>query len=240
MPRQQRLIVPDVAVHIVQRGNNRGACFFGPGDYRLYLLHLRQLAAALNCAVHAYCLMTNHVHLLVTPASPDACKALMRNLGQRYVQYVNRMYGRTGTLWEGRYRSCLAQSARYVLACYRYIELNPVRAAIVVDPADYPWSSYHSNAEESVAAWLRPHPEFLSLDDDPLRRRTIYRALIQDGVEQALLNDIRQATCGGYALGSEAFKSELTVTSGRRVSRGRAGRKSGSDPHPRTESEIGL
>ena len=240
MPRQQRLIVPDVAVHIVQRGNNRGACFFAPGDYRLYLLHLRQLAEALDCAVHAYCLMTNHVHLLVTPASPEACQALMRNLGQRYVQYINRKYGRTGTLWEGRYRSCLAQSARYVLACYRYIELNPVRAAIVVDPADYPWSSYHSNAEENAAAWLRPHPEFIALDDDPLRRRTMYRALIQDGVEHVLLNDIRQATCGGYALGSETFKSELTVASGRRVSRGRAGRKSGSDPYFRAGSEIGL
>lgn len=240
MPRQQRLIVPGVAVHIVQRGNNRSACFFAPGDYRLYVLHLRELAAALDCAVHAFCLMTNHVHLLVTPASSDACKALMRNLGQRYVQYINRTYGRTGTLWEGRYRSCLAQSARYVLACYRYIELNPVRAGIVVDPADYPWSSFHSNAEESANAWLAPHPEYVALGDDPVRRRAVYRTLIQDGIEQALLNDIRQATCGGYALGSKAFKSELTVRSGRRVSRGRPGRKSGSEPDSRNRPGIGL
>lgn len=230
MPRQQRLILPDVAVHIVQRGNNRAACFFRPGDCRLYLLHLQKLAAMLDCAVHAYCLMTNHVHLLVTPASSGACKALMRNLGQRYVQYINRTYGRSGTLWEGRYRSCLAQSARYVLACYQYIELNPVRAAIVVDPADYPWSSYHSNAEEHASSWLRPHPEYLSLGDNAVRRRMAYRALLEDGMEQTILNDIRQATSGGYPLGSEAFKAGLTTTSGRRVHRGRPGPKSGSEP----------
>jgi len=226
MPRQRRLIVPDVAVHIVQRGNNRAPCFFGLGDYRLYLCLLQQLAAALDCSLHAYCLMTNHVHLLLTPGSPDACKGLMRNLGQRYVQYINRRYGRTGTLWEGRYRSCLAQSARYVLACYRYIELNPVRAGIVADPADYPWSSYHSNAEEHSNPWLTPHPEFVALGDDPLRRKAAYRTLIREGIEQAILKDIREATFGGYTLGSEAFKAELTLVCGRPVSRGRAGRKS--------------
>ena len=234
MPRQQRLILPDVAVHIVQRGNNRGACFFGPGDYRLYLLHLRELSAALACAVHAYCLMTNHVHLLVTPPSANACTALMRNLGQRYVQYINRTYARTGTLWEGRFRSCLAQSARYVLACYRYIELNPVRAAIVVDPAAYPWSSYRANAQESTGSWLKPRPEYLNLDDDPIRRKIAYRALVHSDLEPMLLSDIRQATSGGYPLGSEAFKAGLTMTSERRVSRGRAGRP----PDNRGQSPI--
>ena len=128
MPRLARFILPGVAVHIVQRGNNRAACFRRDGDYTLYLLHLRELAAALDCAVHAYCLMTNHVHMLITPPSAQACMALMRNLGQRYVQHFNRVYERTGTLWEGRYRSCVVQSAQYVLACYRYIEHNPVRA----------------------------------------------------------------------------------------------------------------
>lgn len=224
MPRQQRVILPDVAVHIVQRGNNRSPCFFGLGDYRIYLLHLRELSAQLECAVHAYCLMTNHVHLLVTPPSADACVALMRNLGQRYVQYVNRTHGRTGTLWEGRYRSCLAQSARYVLACYRYIELNPVRAAIVADPADYPWSSYHTNADAHTSGWLVAHPEYLGLGNDPVSRKTAYCALVHSAIEPTLLDDIRQATGGGYALGSEGFKTGLAKMLGRRVLRGRAGR----------------
>src|SRR5258706_826975 len=131
MPRQPRLILPGVALHIIQRGNNRGACFVDESDYRLYLLHLRELAFKLECRVHAYCLMTNHVHLLLTPVSSDACVALMRDLGQRYVQYFNRRHHRTGTLWEGRFRSCVAESASYALACYRYIELNPVRASMV-------------------------------------------------------------------------------------------------------------
>jgi putative transposase len=145
MPRQSRLIVPQVAVHIIQRGNNRNACFRGESDYLVYLLHLRDLSATLDCSVHAYCLMTNHVHLLVTPASREACISLMRNLGQRYVQYFNRRHLRTGTPWEGRFRSCVAESARYVLACYRYIELNPVRAGIVSRPTDYAWSSHAVN-----------------------------------------------------------------------------------------------
>jgi len=224
MPRQRRLILPDVAVHIVQRGNNRGPCFFRPGDYRCYLRHLRDLSIEFACAVHAYCLMTNHVHLLVTPPSADACVALMRNLGQRYVQYVNRTHLRTGTLWEGRYRSCLVQSARYVLACYRYIELNPVRAAMVSDPEAYRWSSYWANTQEEGDSWLTPCPEFLNLDDDPARRRKIYRALVQDGMDAMLLDDVRKATSGGYPLGSDRFKAALAETSRRRVSRGRSGR----------------
>lgn len=224
MPRQHRLILPDVAVHIVQRGNDRAACFVGPQDYRFYLRKLRELSEGLACAVHAYCLMTNHIHLLLTPPTADACMSLMKNLGQHYVQYINRSYGRTGTLWEGRYRSCLAQSARYVLACYRYIELNPVRAAMVDEPGAYPWSSYRSNAEGQGDSWLRPSAEFLNLADDPARRRDAYRALIRDGMETALLSEVRHAISSGYPLGSDSFKAELRATSRRRISRGRSGR----------------
>ena len=146
MPRPLRLIVPGVAVHLIQRGNNRVACFSHDNDYLMYLAHLRQLAEKYECAVHAYCLMTNHVHLLITPNAAGACTGLMRDLGQRYVQYFNRRHERTGTLWEGRFRSCLVESAHYVLACYRYIELNPVRARMVDDPAEYRWSSYRCHA----------------------------------------------------------------------------------------------
>lgn len=224
MPRQQRLILPEVAVHIVQRGNNRAACFFEPRDYRFYIRNLRELATELACAVHAYCLMSNHVHLLVTPPSVGACAGLMKNLGQRYVQYINRTYQRTGTLWEGRYRSCLAQSGRYVLACYRYIELNPVRAAMVRDPGAYPWSSYRANTEDNGESWLTPRPEYLSLDNDPVRRLDVYRALVHDGMEIALLSDIRKATSGGYPLGTDSFKAELSAKSRRRIIRGQPGR----------------
>ena len=128
MPRQARLILPHVAAHIIQRGNNRAACFRVDSDYQVYLLQLRELARQLGCAVHAYCLMTNHVHLLLTPDHETACSLLMRDLGRSYVRYFNDRHERTGTLWEGRFRSCLVESAEYVLACYRYIELNPVRS----------------------------------------------------------------------------------------------------------------
>ena len=146
MARQSRLVLPGVAMHIIQRGNNRAACFGGRSDYLLYVLHLHELCKKHRCAVHAYCLMPNHVHLLVTPTTPEGCMLLMRELGQRYVQYFNRRHGRTGTLWEGRYRSSVVESAHYVLACHRYIELNPVRAVLVERPGAYEWSSRRGNA----------------------------------------------------------------------------------------------
>jgi putative transposase len=154
MPRQPRYMAPGVAAHIVQRGHNRAVCFRRDSDYLLYLLHLRELSEKHGCHVHAYCLMTNHVHILLTPATSDACTLLMRDLGQRYVQHFNRRYGRTGTLWEGRFRSFIAETARYVLACYRYIELNPVDAGMVNDPATYPWSSYGANTGTRVDSLL--------------------------------------------------------------------------------------
>lgn len=137
MPRRPRLALPNVPLHIIQRGNNRQACFYAEEDYRIYLDWLREYADKTDCHVHAYVLMTNHVHLLISAARPDSPGGLMKALGQRYVQYVNRAYRRSGTLWEGRFRSCLAQEDRYLLACQRYIELNPVRANMVEHPAEY-------------------------------------------------------------------------------------------------------
>ena len=142
MPRRARISMPGIPWHIIQRGNNRSACFYAEEDYRLYLDHLKEQADKYGCAVHAYVLMTNHVHLLLTPEKENSAALLMKNLGQRYVQYINRTYRRSGTLWEGRFRSCLTQTEDYVLACYRYIELNPVRANMVNHPRAYPWSSY--------------------------------------------------------------------------------------------------
>lgn len=241
MPRHPRLIVPDVAVHIVQRGNDRNACFRQDSDYLLYLLHLGALAKKAGCELHAYCLMTNHVHLLLTPKQAGSCAVLMRELGQRYVQYFNRRHGRTGTLWEGRFRSCLVESARYVLACYRYIELNPVRAGLASHPGKYRWSSYKGNAEAVDDRLLFPHPEFLALGETVVARRCAYAALFDSALDESLMRSIRDATDGGLPLVTELVRRKLASELGLRVERGRPGRppKSGSDPDLEN-LEIGL
>ena len=203
MPRSLRNILPCVAVHLTQRGNNRAACFRRESDYLLYLLHLRDLSARLQCAVHAYCLMTNHVHLLVSPPSAEACKALMKQLGQRHAQYFNRTYGRTGSLWDRRYDSSVAASARYVLGCYRYIELNPVDAGMVNHPTLYTWSSYRANALGRDDRIVNAHAEYLALGRDAETRRKAYAALFDDALDPSLVADIRAATRGGYPMGSD-------------------------------------
>lgn len=241
MPRQSRFVLPGVALHIIQRGNDRQACFRSDSDYLLYLLHLRELASRHGCAVHAYCLMTNHVHLLMTPPTEDALSSLMRNLGQRYVQYFNRSYGRTGTLWEGRYRSCIAESAHYVLACYRYIELNPVRAGLVDNPGNYSWSSYSVNVEGRQDQLITAHPEYLGLGQDGDSRRQAYRGLFDDVLDAALLQRIREATNSGYLLGSEKFKSEVICARGWKLAPGQPGRPANREKSADDQSlEIGL
>ena len=236
MPRQPRFTLPGVAAHIVQRGNNRIVCFRDDQDHRVYLAILRELSGSLGCAVHAFCLMSNHVHLLLTPTTGEACSDLMRNLGQRYVQYFNRRHERTGTLWEGRFRSCVAQSARYVLACYRYIELNPVRAGMVSGPLAYPWSSHAVNSGHGTDSFVKPHDEYLALASDSRVRHFVYSSFFAAPFEPDLLAAIRDATNAGYPLGTEAFRSEVAAT-GRRVKRHRPGpapqsgrQSSGSDP----------
>jgi putative transposase len=241
MPRQQRYFVPGVAAHIVQRGHNRAACFRHDNDYLLYLLHLRELSARHGCDLHAYCLMTNHVHLFLTPATAQACVSLMRDLGQRYVQHFNRRYGRSGTLWEGRYGSFLVESARYVIACYRYIELNPVDAGMVSDPAEYPWSSYGVNSGARADAMIKPHAEFLALgNDDPGRYRG-YAHLIAEKLEPDLVRQIDEAADNGYPLASEAFKADLAARLGRKTEPGRPGRRGKQEPDQAAGyPEIGL
>jgi putative transposase len=229
MPRRSRITVAEVPVHIIQRGNNRGACFFADDDYELYLARLQDLAARFECAVHAYCLMTNHVHLLLTPQRADGCALLMKHLGQFYVQHVNRTYRRSGTLWEGRFRSCLAQSERYVLACYRYIELNPRRARIVAHPRQYRWSSYRMNAEGKASGLIEPHDQYLRLAGTPEARRHAYQALFREAPDDAVLNEIRAATNGGFVLGTTRFQDQIARALGRRVTPGKPGRPSDKD-----------
>jgi putative transposase len=209
MPRRQRLQVAGLPVHIIQRGNNRQACFFADEDCLFFLDHLARIAKRFHCALHAYVLMTNHFHLLLTSGLMAGPSLLMKFLGQRYVQYVNRQYKRTGSLWEGRFRSSLVQSERYVLGCYRYIELNSVRANMVKHPIEYPWSSYAANAAGKSLPWLTPHGEYLALGSDEEKRQAAYRGLFESELDQQLLREIRVSTHGGYAIGSNRFREEI-------------------------------
>lgn len=217
MPRRSRLQVAGVPVHIIQRGNNRQACFFAEDDYLFFLDCLVKIAKRFRCALHAYVLMTNHFHLLLTSELEVGPSLLMKFLGQRYVQYVNRTYRRSGSLWEGRFRSSLVQTERYVLGCYRYIEMNPVRANMVKHPGEYPWSSHAANAEGKPVAWLTPHGEYLALNLDDERRREAYRGLFTTELDQKLLRDIRISTHGGYVIGSTRFRDDIECALRRRA-----------------------
>lgn len=227
MPRRPRLTLAGVPVHLIQRGNNRGACFFAAEDYALYLRHLAELAPKFGCRIHAYVLMTNHVHLLLTPAMATSPSSLMKHLGQRYVQYVNRSYRRSGTLWEGRFRSCIAREERYVLACYRYIEMNPVRAAMVEHPPDYRWSSHRANAEGLESDLVCPHEHYLALGTSSFQRQEAYKALFLADTDEETSRQIRDATNGNYALGTANFQAHVEATLGRRAIRGKPGRPPG-------------
>jgi putative transposase len=224
MPRRARVLLPGVTLHLIQRGNNRSACFFAEEDYLFYLEHLADQARKHDCAIHAWCLMTNHVHLLLTPAKPESAGMLMKGLGQRYVQYINRTYRRSGTLWEGRFRSCLMQEDSYVLACYRYIEMNPVRAGMVEHPAEYRWSSYRANAQAEQSALITRHSLYQALGEATGARSEAYRELFRHQLELGLVDQIRSATNGNYALGSSRFTAEVERVLGRRVTRGKPGR----------------
>lgn len=224
MPRRARLSIPGIPWHIIQRGNNRAVCFYAEEDYQFYLHFLEEFSVKFGCTIHAYVLMTNHVHLLLTPQQADSASLLMKHLGQRYVQYINRTYRRSGTLWEGRFRSCLTQTEDYVLACYRYIELNPVRAGMVMKPQDYRWSSYHANALGKGSRLITPHEEYRRLGVDDAARRDAYRALFRAHLDEEVVGQIRGATNGNFALGGERFQKEVEAMLGRRARRGQAGR----------------
>ena len=174
MPRQPRFQLPGMPQHVIQRGNNRAACFFDQADYNHYLQSLHEACKRYGCKLHAYVLMTNHVHLLMTPEADGAISSVMQSTGGRYVKYINKFYERTGGLWEGRYKASLVQTERYLLTCYRYIEMNPVRAGMVSHPAEYQWSSYRANSQEEENDILTPHEEYLRLGKNPRERAWSY------------------------------------------------------------------
>ena len=229
MPRRARLAIAGIPWHIIQRGNNRSVCFYAAEDYLKYLDTLHELSLKYGCAIHAYVLMTNHVHLLLTPSKTMSASLLMKHLGQRYVQYINRSYRRSGTLWEGRFRSCLTQSEEYVLACYRYIELNPVRAAMVEKPEQYRWSSHRANGAGTVDRLVTPHTEYLKLGRTDNERCRAYLALFKAHLDTPRLNQIRQATNGNYALGNARFKVEIEQALKRRATPRKGGRPAASE-----------
>jgi putative transposase len=233
MPRLGRYFLPDQPLHVIQRGNNRAPIFFCQDDYRRLHAWLAEAAAAHDCAVHAYVLMTNHVHLLVTPGSDQSLPRTMQALGRRYVRHVNNANRRSGTLWEGRYRAAPINSEAYFLACCRYIELNPVRAGMVAHPDDYAWSSYRAHALGAADALVCDHALYRGLGNSPDERRGAYRALFGPPVDPAFLDELRAATNGGWALGDARFKRRLAAA-GRRAAplpRGRR-RKPGDEPGP--------
>ncbi|MES2259159.1 MAG: transposase [Pseudomonadota bacterium] len=206
MPRRSRLLLPEVPLHIIQRGNNRQPCFLSDRDCRAYLDWLGAYSVSTGCRLHAYVLMSNHIHLLISADTVEAPGALMKLLGQDYAQYFNWRHARTGTLWEGRYKSCLVQDETYLLACQRYIELNPVRAGMVAFPAQYRWSSYRCNALGQANSMIQPHEVYRRLGGNALHRQSAYRALFQATQNVDLFDEIRLAINGSTVLGDAQFQ----------------------------------
>ena len=227
MPRKPRFFLPDVPVHAVQRGNNRQAIFFDENDYRIYLDLIRDGAVHYGCAVHAYVLMTNHVHLLLTPHASGSVSALMQWVGRYYVPYVNHTYGRSGTLWEGRFKASLVQEQHYLLACYRYIELNPVRAGMVESPEQYPWSSHRCNALGDPDRLVTPHGEYRALGESPQARRAAYRALFGTFLDAKWVDEVRACLQTGTPLGNDRFREQIEQALDRKVGNARRGRPRG-------------
>src|SRR6266568_8682797 len=217
MARLGRYFLPDQPLHLIQRGNNRAATFFADEDYARYRDWLGEAAADYGCAIHGYVLMTNHVHLLITPQTPGSLPRTMQSLGRRYVRYVNATYRRTGTLWEGRYRAAPIDSEAYFLACCRYIELNPVRARMVRHPRDYHWSSYRAHAHGATDPLVSTHDLYRRLGANQTARQAAYRALFRAELDDDFLEALRAATNGGWALGDVRFQRQVADALGRRV-----------------------
>ena len=208
MPRRQRIYIPGIPYHIVQRGNNREACFFEAENYQYYLALWEELSQRYGVVVHAYCLMTNHIHFLATPQAEDSISRTMRVVGSRYAHYVNRAYRRSGSIWEGRHKSSMVQQERYLLACYRYIELNPVTAKMVQRPEEYQWSSYAANAW-GEASWITPHEEYLRLGRSTPDCQRAYRALINQALPDADICLIRKACHYCQPTGDDKFRAAI-------------------------------
>jgi putative transposase len=210
MPRRKRILLAGMPYHLVQRGHNRSHCFYDDADKACYLSILETYLTAFNIQLHAFVLMNNHIHLLLTANQHGAISKLMQNLGRDYVHYFNKRYQRVGTLWDGRFKDSLVDTDQYFLTCQRYIELNPVRANIVVHPAEYHWSSYHANARGVHIDIVTPHPVYLNLADTIEQRLVHYRALFEQNISTEDLISIRKALNKNYPLAKEGFITSLS------------------------------
>lgn len=232
MARLPRLDLPGIPQHIVQRGNDRKPCFAAAIDFAQYRRELVEAALKHGCAVHAYVLMTNHVHLLVTPTAARAVPRMMQAIGRRYVGCFNARYRRTGTLWEGRFKAALVDSEHYLLTCYRYIELNPVRAGMVAHPIDYPWSSHPCNAIGDHDPILTPHPLYLALGATDTQRQQAYRRCFETEAPTQALADLRLHTQQTRPWGSDRIRRQIGALTQRAVEVRPRGRPASRHPTP--------
>ena len=233
MPRKPRFNLIGIPQHVIQRGNNREPCFYAEEDYQRYLDDLKESAEKYDCRIHAYVLMTNHVHLLVTPMKESGISQMMQALGRRYVYYINKTYKRTGTLWEGRYKSSLIDSDNYLLTCMRYTELNPIRASMVNHPGEYKWSSYHANAQGDINSLIEEHPLYIELGASKEVRQENYRELFRHHMDNEILHEIRESLNHELVLGRSYFKDKIEEITQRQTRIGQPGR-------PRVEEEEGV
>jgi putative transposase len=217
MARLPRFVIPGQLQHVIVRGNNRTEIFCADADYQFYLEKLQLACEEHACQIHAYVLMTNHVHLLVTPQEEQSIGKAMQMLGRYYVQYYNYTYRRTGTLWEGRYKATLIDFEAYLLTCMRYIELNPVRAGMVAHPSEYPWSSYRRNALGQPNEIVTPQLEYQRLGKTDEERQAAYRQLFKHHITETSMNEIRNATNKAWVLGNDQFKQRIQKQLERRV-----------------------
>ncbi|MEM7219266.1 MAG: transposase [Pseudomonadota bacterium] len=209
MARQPRTCIPGLPHHLIQRGNNRQLCFVSDADFAAYARWLAEGADQYEVALHGWVFMDNHVHLVGTPEHADSLSRLMQYVGRQYVRYFNDTHERTGTLYEGRFRSCVVQDDVYLLNCLRYVELNPVRAGMVDDPGDFHWSSYKAHAFGLRMAMWTPHPTYVALSEKPAARQRQYRRLFEQAPDTGLEDRIRRCVKAGLALGSEAFCEQI-------------------------------
>jgi REP-associated tyrosine transposase len=227
MPRLPRFFVPDLPLHVIQRGNDRTPIFGSRDDLAFFRECLVHASRDHGVAIHAHVLMTNHIHLLVTPSRNSSVPKMMQSIGRVYVQYFNSTYHRTGTLWEGRYKAAIVDDDRYLLTCMRYIELNPVRARMVSSPGEYPWSSFRANACGAPDDLVVAHPIYRRLGRSREDCQSAYRELFRSAITESDLCDIRDATQNAWALGSETFRRKVEALSRRpdRLPMGRPPRK---------------
>lgn len=235
MARQPRFFVPGEVLHVIQRGNNREPIFACDEDFRFFLDCLGQAIRLHGVLIHAYVLMTNHLHLLAAPRQKQSLPKVLQSVGRRYVQYFNCAYQRSGTLWEGRYRATVVDSEQYLLTCMRYIELNPVRARMAGHPGEYRWTSFHANAQGAPDILVTRHELYERLGRSGPDRQNAYRQLFRAQLSDRDVEAIREATNKNWALGGEHFKQRIAALSGRRSDLMRKGRPAKVD---RTESRV--